>query len=227
MLNIRPAASRGHAHFGWLDSRHSFSFGEYFDPRYMGVSRLRVINDDRVAPGQGFATHGHRDMEILSYVLEGAITHGDSLGNEERISAGEFQLMSAGTGIRHSEYNKESVPLHFLQIWLVPEQQGLTPSYQQRRFDGHGKVLVLSPDGAEGSFKVHQDSRLYRVSLQAGEVLEHQQAAGRPAYLQVVKGRWQHAGQPLVSGDGAELAAGGALQLTAEEDSELLLFDLP
>lgn len=227
MITIRPAASRGHAHFGWLDSRHSFSFGDYYDPEHMGVSRLRVINDDHVAPGGGFPTHGHRDMEILSYVLSGTISHKDSLGHEASVSAGEFQLMNAGTGIRHSEYNRHDQPLHFLQIWLVPEQQGLTPSYQQARFDGHGKVLVLSPDGEAGSLKVHQDSRLYRLTLAAGEQLSHPLAANRVGYVQVVSGQWQINGSSVGPGDGVRAAAGTALRFEAVSDGELLLFDLP
>lgn len=227
MISIRPAASRGHARFDWLDSHHSFSFGDYYDPQHMGVSRLRVINDDRVAPGTGFPTHGHRDMEILSYVLEGTISHKDSLGHEATVTAGEFQLMNAGTGIRHSEYNRHDQPLHFLQIWLVPEQQGLTPSYQQARFDGHGKVLVLSPDGADGSLRVHQDSRLFRVTLDGGEQLSHLLDANRVGYLQIVSGEWLVNGNKVGPGDGVRAAPGTALTLIAQTAGELLLFDLP
>lgn len=227
MITVRPAADRGHANHGWLDSHHTFSFANYYDPKYMGVSRLRVINDDRVAPGAGFASHGHKDMEILSYILEGAITHRDSMGNEETVPAGEFQLMNAGTGVVHSEYNKGTAPLHFLQIWLRPEQLNLTPGYQQARFADHGKVLVLSPDGADGSLTLHQDTRLYRVRLNAGESVEHAFDGQRVGYLQVITGEWQIDGQRLTSGDGAEVAAGSALTLTATSDAELLLFDLP
>ena len=188
MIYLRKANERGHANHGWLDSWHSFSFADYYDPNFMGFSALRVINDDVIDAGQGFGTHPHKDMEILTYVLEGAVEHQDSMGNKEQVPAGEFQIMSAGTGVRHSEYNpSKTEKLHLYQIWIIPEETGITPRYEQRRFDAkQGKQLVLSPDAREGSLKVHQDMELYRWALAKDEQSVHQIAANRRVWIQVV-----------------------------------------
>lgn len=190
MIYLRKANERGHANHGWLDSWHTFSFANYYDPNFMGFSALRVINDDVIEAGQGFGTHPHKDMEILTYVLEGTVEHQDSMGNKEQVPAGEFQIMSAGTGIRHSEYNPSSTErLHLYQIWIMPEENGITPRYEQRRFDAvQGKQLVLSPDARDGSLKVHQDMELYRWALVKDEQSVHQIAAERRVWIQVVKG---------------------------------------
>src|SRR5262252_4566222 len=193
MITVRPAAERGIANFGWLDSRHSFSFGHYYDPKHMGFGTLRVINEDRVEPGKGFDTHGHRDMEIVSYVLEGALAHKDSLGTGSVIRPGDVQRMSAGTGIRHSEFNHSKTdPVHFLQIWILPERDGLTPSYEQKTFDERAKRggfrLVGSRDGRDGSVTIHQDVDLYAAILADGESVSHAFAADRRGWLQVARG---------------------------------------
>jgi quercetin 2,3-dioxygenase len=233
MIAVRPAAERGIANFGWLDSRHSFSFGHYYDPKHMGFGPLRVINEDRVRPGAGFDTHGHSDMEIISYVLEGALEHKDSIGTGSVIRPGDVQRMSAGSGIRHSEFNpSNSEPVHFLQIWLLPNEEGLTPSYEQKTFaDGEkrGRLrLVASRDGRDGSVRIHQDADLYASLLDKDEAVTHALAAGRHGWIQVVRGAVEVNGQSLRAGDGAAASELPALTVTATADgSEFLLFDLP
>jgi hypothetical protein len=233
MITLRPAQERGTANFGWLDSRHTFSFGNYYEPNQMGFANLRVINEDKVTPGQGFATHGHRDMEIISYVLEGALEHKDSIGTGSVIRPGDVQRMSAGTGIRHSEFNaSQTKPVHFLQIWIMPEQEGIEPSYEQKEFsdaEKRGRLrLVGSRDGRDGSITIHQDVDLYTTLLQAGEEVSHSLAAGRVAWLQVARGAVQLNGQRLTAGDGAAISQESliTLQGTANDDAEALLFDL-
>lgn len=232
MTVIRPSNARGHANHGWLDSYHSFSFARYYDPEHMGVSNLRVINDDRVMPGEGFGTHGHQDMEIVSYVLDGALEHKDSMGNGSVIRPGDIQRMSAGTGVRHSEYNpSRTEPVHFLQIWLVPNLSGVPPSYGQKHFplaDRRGRlVLLVSPDGRDGSLSAHQDSLVYGTLLEAGEAVEHPLAAGRRAYVHVARGEVVVDGTALASGDGATLADVDRVRLEGMAHAEVLLFDLP
>jgi redox-sensitive bicupin YhaK (pirin superfamily) len=231
MLTIRRAGQRGSANHGWLDTRHTFSFADYHDPQHMGFRALRVINEDRVAPGRGFGTHPHRDMEIISYVLEGALAHRDSLGNGGVIRPGEVQRMSAGTGVRHSEHNaSQEQPVHFLQIWIVPTARGLPPSYEQRAFDPHERDgalrLVVDPDGREGALKINADARLYTTSLRAGAQVEHEVKAGRHAWIQVARGVIEVAGETLEAGDGASLSEAGSLVLKAIEPAEVLVFDL-
>ncbi len=231
MLELRPAAERGTANLGWLASRHTFSFGSYYDPRHSGFSDLLVINDDLVSPGRGFDTHGHRDMEIISYVLEGALAHRDSLGTGSVIRPGEVQVMSAGTGIRHSEYNASRTdPVHFLQIWIIPDRTGLTPGYQQCDFGGpelQGRLrLIASPDGAEGSLVIHQDARLYAGRFDGPERQSFDLPANRFAYLHVARGSLAVNGERLGAGDGARLRDPGELCFEHGEDAEVLLFDL-
>jgi quercetin 2,3-dioxygenase len=230
-ITLRRAADRGHADLGWLDSRHSFSFAEYHDPAHMGFRALRVINEDRVAPGQGFGTHPHRDMEIFSYVLSGALEHRDSMGNGRVLNPGEIQLMSAGRGVTHSEFNpSRAEPVHLLQVWILPEQRGLTPSYTEWRPDERRardpKVLMISPDGRDASARIHQQACVYRIRLAAGEVVEHELAPGRAAWIQVARGSLQFDGLTLGPGDGAARESAGALSLRALGDAEALLFDL-
>jgi redox-sensitive bicupin YhaK (pirin superfamily) len=232
MITIRPAGERGHARHDWLDSYHSFSFADYYDPQHMGVSNLRVINDDTVVPGGGFATHGHRDMEIVSYVLEGALEHRDSMGNGSVIRPGDVQLMSAGTGVTHSEYNhSDADPVHFLQIWLLPNRKGVEPGYAQKQFpDGerYGRLrLLVSPDGRDGSLAAHQDALLYGGLLTAGEKLTHTLDGGRRGYLHVARGAISLNGSPLRTGDGARIEQESDLRLEGLEDAEILVFDLP
>ena len=231
MINVRSAAERGTANFGWLDSRHTFSFGEYYNPKQMGFGPLRVINEDRVSPGQGFGTHGHRDMEIISYVLEGALEHKDSMGNGSVIKPGDLQYMSAGTGVAHSEFNaSKTEPVHLYQIWMLPEKQGLKPAYDQKNFseaEKRGKLrLVASPDGREGSVKLRQDNELYATVLGAGETVKHELKKDRHAYVQVARGSIKLNGKLLETGDGAAISAEKAVELTGVEDAEVLLFDL-
>jgi quercetin 2,3-dioxygenase len=230
MIVKRAAGDRGRANFGWLDSRHTFSFGHYHDPAHMGFGPLRVINEDRVKPGAGFDTHGHRDMEIISYVLEGALEHKDSIGTGSIIRPGEVQRMSAGTGIRHSEYNpSKQEPVHFLQIWIMPERDGLAPSYEQKPFplDERGRLhLVASPDGREGSVTVHQDAELRAGRLDAGDRVSHALKPGRLAWLQVIDGAVDLNGVDLAAGDGAAIADVADLALHANARSEVLLFDM-
>ena len=231
MVKIRHAQDRGHADHGWLDTHHTFSFADYYDPKQMGFRTLRVINDDRVAPGQGFGTHGHRDMEIFSYVLEGALEHKDSMGNGRVLKPGQIQLISAGRGITHSEFNpSDKVLTHFLQIWIEPREQGLTPSYTewhpQARHAEEAKVLVISPDGRHGSATIHQDADIYRIRLAAGETLSHDLKPGRAAWLQIAAGALTFNGVALATGDGASSEQPGKLTLAATESTEAILFDL-
>ena len=229
MLTIRRGAARGVTDLGWLYSCHTFSFGAYYDPQHVGVSALRVINDDQVQPGAGFASHGHADMEILSYVMQGSIEHQDSMGHIERLTAGEFQLMTAGTGITHSEYNASDIdPLHFLQIWILPNQRGLPPGYQQKQFaTASGVQLIASSDGREGSLVVHQDAAVYHVVLESDQRADYTIAPGRTLYCHVFRGALAVQGASLEAGDGATLTQADALQVWAQNDAEALLFDLP
>ena len=231
MLTIRRHDERGRADLGWLDSRHTFSFGQYRDPRHMGFRSLRVINEDRVAPGQGFGSHSHSDMEIISYVLDGSLEHKDSLGNGAIILPGEIQRMTAGTGITHSEFNPSpSQTVHFLQIWILPDRSGLPPSYEQRHFpaaERQGRLrLVASPDGRDGSVSVHQDARLYLSHLGAGDTVLHPMAPGRHAWVQVASGAVTLNGASLLDGDGAALSDETQVEVGADTGAELLLFDL-
>jgi quercetin 2,3-dioxygenase len=228
---IRKSEERGTADFGWLDSKHTFSFGGYYDPRHMGFGPLRVINEDRVAPGGGFPTHPHRDMEIISYVIEGGLAHRDSTGTSSVIRPGDVQRMSAGTGVRHSEYNaSETEPVHFLQIWILPERQGLKPSYEQKTFaavEKRGKLrLVGSQDGREGSVVIHQDVDLYATLLEPGERVSHVLSAARGAWVQVVDGELTVNGETLRAGDGVSISDTDELRLEATAASEALLFDM-
>lgn len=230
MITIRHADERGRANFGWLDSKHSFSFGSYYDEKHMGFSALRVINDDTVTPGAGFDTHGHRDMEIISYVLEGAIAHKDSEGNVATLPAGEFQLMSAGTGIRHSEFNPSAnEPLHFLQIWIQPNVYGEVPGYQQKHFGNNkGLTLVVSPDGEAGSLKIKQDAKLYQLLLDENSGESLQADSTRSYYVHVVEGELEVNGEPLKPGDGAKLRNVSELKFAAPDRKvKALVFDLP
>jgi len=232
MLAIRRADERGRTHLGWLDSRHTFSFGDYHDPEAMGFSVLRVINDDRVRPGAGFPRHPHRDMEIVSYVLDGAIEHQDSLGTGSVIRPGEVQRMTAGTGVLHSEHNPSGRDgLHFLQIWILPERRGLPPSYEQKAFSPESLEnqlrLVASRDGRDGSVTVHQDVRLYAGRLGVGAKASAPLDPRRLGWLQVARGAVVANGQRLGEGDGAALDGEAALEVVAERNAEVLLFDLP
>lgn len=231
MQQIRPSSDRGHANFGWLDSRHSFSFGQYRDAQQMGFGPLRVINEDRVAPGAGFPAHGHADMEILSIVLDGALEHRDSMGEAAVIRPGDVQRMSAGTGLRHSEYNaSQTDPVHFLQIWIVPERAGLSPSYQQVSIPLDQRVgrlrLLGSRDGREGSITIHRDVDLFGAVLPAGERLTHATSQERGVWVQVIRGALEVGGTPLGTGDGLAVSGVQALDLVAESESEILLFDM-
>ena len=230
-LNIRRANERGQADHGWLKSNHTFSFADYYDPAHMGFRTLRVINDDRVAPGQGFGTHPHRDMEIFSYVLEGTLAHKDSMGNGRQLKPGRIQLMSAGRGITHSEFNpSRTEPLHFLQIWIEPRDRDLTPSYTEwnpKPDDADAaKVLVISPDGRDGSATIHQDADIYRIRLKPGQSVTHKLEPGRGAWLQVADGALALNGVELTTGDGASTEQPGTLTLTASRQTEAILFDL-
>lgn len=231
MMTIRHRDERGMAKMGWLNSAHTFSFGHYYDPEHMGFRALRVINEDRVIPGAGFPTHGHRDMEIISYVLEGALEHKDSTGTAAVIKPGEVQRMSAGTGVRHSEYNaSKKDAVHFLQIWILPEKEGLPAGYEQRAFadaEKRGKLrLVASRDGREGSVTVHQDVDLYASLLSEGDKVAFDLMPGRNAWIQVARGQVKVNGALLKEGDGASLTTETKIALEGETDSELLLFDL-
>lgn len=231
MINIRKANDRGHADHGWLDSHHTFSFANYYDPEHMGFRELRVINEDRVAGGKGFGTHPHKDMEIFSYVLEGTLEHKDSMGNGRQLKPGQIQLMSAGQGVAHSEFNPSPTePLHFLQIWIQPLEHGLKPSYTEwhpkPEHAEASKVLVISPDGRESSATIHQDADIYRIRLKAGQTVEHNLKQGRGAWLQIVKGALTFNDVPLATGDGASTEEPGTLRLTATHPTEAILFDL-
>ena len=232
MIQVRKSNERGHADHGWLDSHHTFSFADYYDPANMGFRALRVINEDRVQPGQGFGTHGHRDMEILSYVLRGGLAHKDSSGGGGVIRPGEVQRMSAGTGVMHSEFNaSRSEPVHFLQIWLVPDRRGIAPSYEQKSFppeQRQGQLrLIASPDAADGSVKIHQNANVYTTLLGKGESVTHALAPGRHAWVQVARGQIRLGDLVLSAGDGAAISDEHSLTLTGDEPSEVLLFDLP
>jgi redox-sensitive bicupin YhaK (pirin superfamily) len=231
MITVRKAGERGHADHGWLDSRHTFSFADYHDPAHMGFRGLRVINEDRVAGGAGFGRHSHRDMEILSYVLDGALEHRDSMGTGAVIRPGDVQRMSAGTGVTHSEYNaSRQDPVHFLQIWLLPDRRGVTPSYEQRTFsseDKRGQLrLVASPDGADGSVTIHSDARIYAGVFGAGASAEHALAAGRHAWVHVVRGTARINGIALAAGDAAALSEERTVRIEGIDAGEVLVFDL-
>ena len=231
MIQVRSADERGRADHGWLDSRHTFSFADYYDPDFMGFGPLRVINEDRVQPGQGFGTHSHRDMEIISYVLEGALEHKDSLGNGSVLRPGYVQRMSAGTGVRHSEFNhSRSELVHFLQIWIIPDRGNLTPSYEEREFadeEKRGRLrLVASRDGRDGSVVVHQDVDLYAASLAAGEEVAHASQPGRKTWIQVSRGAVAVNDTHLNAGDGAAIVDEERFAIRGEADAEILLFDM-
>jgi hypothetical protein len=231
-MEIRRSTERGHAQHGWLDSFHSFSFADYYDPQHMGFGPLRVINEDRVQPGQGFGTHGHRDMEIISYVLEGGLAHRDSMGNGSTLKPGDVQRMSAGAGVRHSEYNaSDQEPVHFLQIWIEPAVQNVAPSYQEAHFDAASKRgtlrLIASGDGREGSVRIHQDAAVYAALLDGDEKAEFTQRAGRRTYVHVVRGKVTVGGQPLAAGDALKSTGDARIVLESGADAEVLLFDLP
>lgn len=228
---LRPSDTRGAVDFGWLKSKHTFSFGSYFDPNFIGFGALRVINEDKVAPSAGFPTHPHEDMEIISYVVSGGLEHKDSIGTGSVIRPGDLQRMSAGTGVRHSEYNaSDKDPVHFLQIWIVPNEDGLKPSYEQKAFPEIERQdalrLIGSQDGRNGSVLIHQDVDLYGSLLSAGKSLAYDIAPGRKVWIQVVKGKLSVNDQQLDAGDGLGLLVPGALALAAKEDTEFLLFDL-
>jgi quercetin 2,3-dioxygenase len=230
-MELRRSGQRGSANLGWLSSRHTFSFGNYHDPRHMGFGVLRVINEDKVEPGQGFQTHGHSDMEIISYVLEGELEHKDSLGTGSVIRPGDVQRMSAGTGIRHSEFNhSKTAPVHFLQIWILPERDGAKPGYEQKQFDPasrRGRLrLVGSRDARDGSITIHQDVDLYASLLSKGENVTHALRDGRHAWLQVARGEVKLNGETLRQGDGAAVGEAGSLAIEASADAEILLFDM-
>ena len=231
MLRIRRGRDRGHFNHGWLDTYHTFSFGDYFDPDQMAFRSLRVMNEDRVQPGQGFGMHGHRDMEIVTYVLSGALEHRDSLGNGSVLRPGELQRMTAGTGIRHSEFNPSaSEPVHLYQIWLLPERKGLEPSYDQRPFAAAGRrgkwQLTASPDGRDGSLAIRQDAEIYLAELAPGESLDFALNRGRHAWLQALRGDVQVNGQPLTAGDGAAISEESSLSVRADGAAEVMLFNL-
>jgi quercetin 2,3-dioxygenase len=230
-FELRRGGDRGYADHGWLKSFHTFSFAGYYDPRHMGFGALRVINEDRVAPGQGFGTHPHRDMEIISYVLDGALEHRDSMGNGSVIRPGDVQRMSAGTGVFHSEYNPSaSEPVHFLQIWIEPAERGIEPGYEQKHFTADQKRgrlrLLASRDGREGSVLIHQDAALYAALIDGDERIEHEIAPGRHAYVHVALGRITVNGEQLGAGDALKLSADQRIVLEDGEDAEVLLFDL-
>ena len=231
MITIRKSNERGRANHGWLDTHFTFSFADYQDPKHMQFRTLRVMNDDRVAGGGGFPTHPHRDMEIVTYVLEGALEHRDSMGNGSVIKPGDVQYMSAGTGVAHSEFNaSETEPVHLYQIWMFPEKQGLKPVYDQKNFaeaEKRGKLrLVASPDGRDGSVKIRQDNELYSTVLGAGETVKHELKPERHAYVQVARGSVTLNGKKLEEGDGAEISEEESLELAGVKDAEVLLFDL-
>lgn len=232
MLTLRPADARGHANHGWLDSHHTFSFANYYDPRHMGFRALRVINEDRVAPGRGFGTHPHNDMEIISYVLEGGLRHRDSIGTGSVIRPGDVQRMSAGTGVAHSEFNDSSTdPVHFLQIWLIPKKRGVEPSYEQKAFTDEQKdgklVLIASPDGRENSVSINTDAQVFAGKFGKGQGAKYPLATDRHAWVQVARGKVVVNGRALEAGDGLALSEEAAVEIEGVNGgSELLLFDL-
>ncbi|HSH53764.1 MAG TPA: pirin family protein [Methylotenera sp.] len=231
-IQLRKSADRGHANHGWLDSYHSFSFADYYDPAHMGFSVLRVINEDIVAGGQGFGMHSHRDMEIVTYMLGGAIQHKDSMGNGSVIRAGDVQRMTAGTGVRHSEFNaSNSESAHLLQIWLLPETNGITPGYEEKHFDAASKTnqwrLIASRDAREGSLLIHQDVDLFATILDAGQQLDYVPRVGRSLYFQIARGNITFNGNPLATGDAVAIDAADKVEIVAQTDAEIVLFDLP
>lgn len=231
MLAVRHADARGLADFGWLNSRHTFSFGHYYDAQYLGFGPLRVINEDRVQPGKGFDTHSHKDMEIISYVLDGALEHKDSMGTGSVIRPGDVQRMSAGTGVRHSEFNaSDSVPVHFLQIWILPETDGLPPSYEQKTFAEEEKQgrfrLVGSRDGRDGAITIHRDVDLYATLLRNGDVVSHELVNGRKGWVQVATGSVGLDDTALIAGDGVAVEGPMTITLAAVSDAEVLFFDM-
>jgi redox-sensitive bicupin YhaK (pirin superfamily) len=231
MMVIRPGAARGHFDHGWLDTYHTFSFASYHDPQHMGFRSLRVINEDRVKPGEGFGTHAHRDMEILTWVLEGALEHKDSMGNGSIIRPGDIQRMSAGTGVTHSEFNpSRDEPVHLLQIWLLPRQRGLSPGYEEKGFPPEtrrgGLRLIAARDGRAGAVTIHQDADLWTALLEPGESVRHILEAGRHAWLHVAAGSVAANGMALRAGDGAAISDEKVVEVTARDRSEILLFDL-
>jgi quercetin 2,3-dioxygenase len=231
MINVRPSGERGGGDYGWLNTRHTFSFDQYYDPKFMGFRSLRVINEDVVAPGGGFPTHPHRDMEIITYVLDGALEHKDSLGTGSVIRPGDGQRMSAGRGIRHSEMNSSKIdPVHLLQIWITPDRAGYEPSYEQKAFSNAEKLgrlqLIASPDGMDGSVSIHQDARLYASLLGPGQEVTHEMGKGRYAWVQVAQGAVELNGKLLRQGDGAAVENESKLKIKGIENAEVLLFDL-
>jgi hypothetical protein len=231
MISLRTAAQRGHVNHGWLDSFHSFSFADYYDPEHMGYGALRVINEDRVQPGMGFGTHGHRDMEIITYPLEGRLEHKDNMGNGSVIVPGDVQRMSAGTGILHSEYNpSRDEPVHFLQIWIEPNVRGIAPSYEQRHIapeEKRGRLrLIASPDGRVGSVRIHQDAALFASVMDGADEITHALARGRRAYVHVARGRVRVNGEALQEGDALKISDEARVELTGASRAEVLLFDL-
>jgi len=231
MITIRRAGERGHFNFGWLDTYHTFSFGNYYDPRFMGFRSLRVINEDWVRPGHGFPTHPHRDMEIVTYVLEGGLAHRDSLGTGSVIRPGEVQRMSAGTGVTHSEYNhSDDEPVHLLQIWLLPRENGISPGYEQKAFAAEEKLgrlrVVASPDGRDASLTIHQDASVYATLLDPGQEVSHAPASGRHVWAQVARGAVEVNGRRLETSDGAALSGEPEVRVVGVEPAEVLLFDL-
>ena len=231
MVTVRRSEERGHGQHGWLDTYHTFSFSDYYDPQFTQFRALRVMNEDRVAPGQGFGMHGHRDMEIITYVLEGALAHRDSLGNGEVLRPGELQRMTAGTGIRHSEFNaSDSEPVHLYQIWLLPERAGLTPSYEQRAIpeaDRKNRLqLVASPDGRDGALTVHQDVGVYLATRGRGQSVTHELKAGRHAWLQALRGHVTVGNTTLDPGDGVAVSDERVMKVSAADGAEVMLFDL-
>ena len=232
MLQIRKSEDRGPAEHGWLSSRHSFSFAGYHDPAHMGFGPLRVINEDRVQPGQGFGTHGHQDMEIISYVLDGALEHKDSMGTGSVIRYGDVQRMSAGTGVQHSEFNhSSSEPVHFLQIWIIPQRRGIAPSYEEKHFSTQSKRgilrLIASNDGREGSVRVHQDVAIFASIMDGGDRVQHALEPGRIAYLHLIRGTLSANGIALEGGDALKVSDEKSIVVERANDAEFLLFDLP
>jgi redox-sensitive bicupin YhaK (pirin superfamily) len=232
MIQVRKSCERGHANHGWLDTYHTFSFADYYDPAHMGFGPLRVINEDRVEPGKGFGTHGHRDMEIISVVLDGGLQHRDNLGNGSVIRPGDVQRMSAGTGVMHSEFNaSDKEPVHFLQIWIEPSARGVRPGYEQKHFaaeDRRGRLrLLASPDGRDDSVIIHQDARVHAADLAPDDAVDYHLEPGRRAYVHVARGAVTLNGTPLEAGDGARLVDETTVNLSGLQESQVLLFDLP
>lgn len=232
MITLRPATARGHGHTSWLDTRYSFSFADYYDPRYMGFSVLRVINEDHISPSQGFPAHGHRDMEIITYILQGSLRHQDNMGNGSVINPGDVQRMSAGTGVQHSEFNPSTTePTHLLQIWILPDRKGIPPSYEQKSFANESArtplLIVASPDGRDGSVSINQDTCIYVGKLIKEASVHHILAPGRKAWVQVARGQIMLGDQRLQSGDGAALENETDVRISGYPAAELLLFDLP